>query len=346
LQRGESIHDVWAFNAGQTKLLQVAAAPIRDESGQILGALFVGYDMSNAMARRFGEPLGVTVAFIMRDSVYSSSLDGTMSQALRDALLTQQGAITRAALGSTEAAPSPPFLAQIGSQQYVGVIDRLPGASATPVAYAVLGDRTAQTDKLSPLYVILVMMAIGIAVVIAYGFFIGTSFLRPIAQLEEGVLAIINGRSDLRLDIESAELGGLAYRLNQLLNILTGTPEEDEEGRVSNPPGGWDEASAEAPKAAPAGAGAAPAEEEAVDPETAAKLAAEPEEEYFARIYREYVDAKKAAGEDVSNVPQDRFTQRLQANEKQLIKKHGCRMVRFQVQVRGTQVNLRPVIIR
>ena len=56
--------------------------------------------------------------------------------------------------------------------------------------------------------------------------------------------------------------------------------------------------------------------------------------------------AKEAAGENVSNITQDRFVQRLQANEKSLIKKHGCRMVRFQVQVKGTQVNLRPVIIQ
>ncbi|MCZ7678469.1 MAG: hypothetical protein M5U28_06735 [Sandaracinaceae bacterium] len=58
------------------------------------------------------------------------------------------------------------------------------------------------------------------------------------------------------------------------------------------------------------------------------------------------MSAKEALGENVSNITKDRFVQRLQANEKSLLKKHGCRMVRFQVQTKGTQVNLRPVIIR
>ena len=155
-------------------------------------------------------------------------------------------------------------------------------------------------------------------------------------------IAVINGRTDLRLDIESAELGGLAYRINQLLNVFTGTPEEDEEGRVSSPPEAWSDAGP--PTGGGAAAPSAGADED--DPELAAKLAAEPEDAYYTRVYTEYVAAKEAAGENVSNITQDRFVQRLQANEKSLIKKHGCRMVRFQVQVKGTQVNLRPVIIQ
>jgi hypothetical protein len=58
------------------------------------------------------------------------------------------------------------------------------------------------------------------------------------------------------------------------------------------------------------------------------------------------VAAKQSVGEDVSNIPQDKFVQRLKANEAAQVKKHNCRMVRFQVETRGTQVNLRPVIIR
>ena len=82
------------------------------------------------------------------------------------------------------------------------------------------------------------------------------------------------------------------------------------------------------------------------EPEAAAALAAEPEQSYYARLYREYVAAKKALGEDVSNVPEARFVQRIKGNEANLAQKHGCRMVRFQVQTRANQVILRPVLIR
>jgi hypothetical protein len=57
------------------------------------------------------------------------------------------------------------------------------------------------------------------------------------------------------------------------------------------------------------------------------------------------VAAKQAAGENVANISQDKFVQRLKSNEQALTKKHGCRMVRFQVDVKGSQVNLKPVII-
>ena len=53
-----------------------------------------------------------------------------------------------------------------------------------------------------------------------------------------------------------------------------------------------------------------------------------------------------ALGENVSNIPADRFHQRLTGRADALVKKHGCRMVRFQVETRSDQVVLRPVLIR
>ncbi|MBZ0115640.1 MAG: PDC sensor domain-containing protein [Sandaracinaceae bacterium] len=350
LETGEPVQDVWRYTEGQPLLLQVAAAPIRAPGGGLIGAVVVGYDMSNGMAQRLGAPLERDVVFLANGAVHSSSLDGSLADGLRVALVEQQRQHTEAALAASadEPALSPPFLAAIGDVEYVGVVGRLPASPSTAVAYAVLANRSAQTEKASPVAMLLFMTLFGVAVVLGYGLFIGSSFLRPIAQLEEQILAVINGRTDVRLDIESTELGGLAYRINQLLNVFTGTPEEDSEGRVSAPPeAAWgDEAGSGESRAAPSAPGASAAGEDEASPEEVEKLAAEPEDAYYARIYEEYVDAKKGVGEDVSNVPQDRFVQRLQANEKQLVKKHGCRMVRFQVQTRGTQVNLRPVIIR
>ena len=54
--------------------------------------------------------------------------------------------------------------------------------------------------------------------------------------------AILNGRTDLRFEIEHAELGGLVFRLNSLLNQLMGVQEDDtdEDGRPSRPPAASD----------------------------------------------------------------------------------------------------------
>ena len=57
-------------------------------------------------------------------------------------------------------------------------------------------------------------------------------------MLEEGLLAILNGQTDKRFELDHAELGGLAFRIDQLLNQLMGVEEDttDEEGRVSEAP--------------------------------------------------------------------------------------------------------------
>jgi len=344
--RGNAGVAVWE-STQDNKALQVAVAPIRSDEGRILGAVVVGYDLSNGLAAGEGEILGRDVAFIWADRVYSSSLDGASPQALSAHLFGSAQAATTAA--RDQATISAPFTVMLGDEEHIGVIGPLPSSSAH-VAMVVLANRTAQISKASPATFILIRPAGVARIVAAYGFFMGSSILAPIARIEEGILQVINGRMDTRLDIQSPDFGGLAYRINQLLNMATNTEEMDEGGSVAGGggKGGWSDQSREASSVGteiPASAAATPAEEEA-DPAVAAQLAAEPEDAYYARVYAEYVAAKQAVGENVANIAQDKFVQRLKTNEQSLQKKHACRMVRFQVQTRGTQVNLKPVIIR
>lgn len=333
---GEPAHDAWMY-ADEGKLLAVAMAPVRNDEGGVIGALVVGYDISNGMAERLGEMVGRKVAFVREGRVYSSSLRAAdaFNSALGGPL---SGPLSAAVEGNTSSA----FRVQMGSETYVGTLRRLPLAASQPITLAVLGDRTEAMGLASVAGVILALMGIGVLLVLAYGFVVGTSFLKPLEAIEEGVLTIINGRTDVRIDVESPEFGGLAYRINQLVNMFTGTEETDEEGHTVNVSGNF--AAVDDGGGAPAsGAGS---EGDGDDAELAARLAAEPEADYHARVYREYVAAKKAAGEDVSNIPEDRFIQRLQKNAEGLVAKNKCRMVRFEVVTKGDQVTLRPVIIR
>jgi hypothetical protein len=358
LQTGDAAHDIWLEDE-QNKVLQAAIAPIRSETGTILGALVVGYDLSNGLAASEAKVLSRDVAFIVDGKVYSSSLDGNGSRDLKTFLFGPAASTTQGVLAG-QTASTQPWRVSLGGADYTGVTSRLPMAPSLPVAFAVLGNRTEKTSLASTANVILIMMVLGALLVVGYGFVIGTSIMRPIEEIEEGILAVINGRTDLRLETDSAELGGLAYRINQLLNVFTGTEEgtEDEDGKISVPPAAsashWKEAefgdgagggSGAAPAAA-GGGGAAAAEEVVDDPAVASKLAAEAEDAYSDRIYREYVAAKQALGENVSNIPKDRFIQRLKGRGDALVQKHGCRSVRFQVHTAGNQVVLRPVLIR
>lgn len=344
LQEGDARHDVWP-KADEGKLLELAVAPIRGDAGQVMGGLVVGYDFSNGLAQAEGKRLGgLDVAFLVDDKVYSSSFaDEVSPKQLRAYLFGEAMASTKAAFGG---AVSAPWVAQLDGKEYVGVTAPLPDASATKVAYAVLANRTEVTSVAADATKIILALTIILALVVfGYGFMVGNSIVKPIEEIEEGVLAVINGNTQLRLETSNPDFGGLAYRINQLLNVITGVAEveEDEQGRVSNV-GEWKDSEFSDAQASGGGGGggSASAGEPIDDPTIAAKLAAEPEEAYLRRVYQEYVASKKAGGETV-NIPQDRFTQRLKGNEQALIKKYSVRAVRFQVLKGGA---LQAVLIR
>jgi len=364
LEDGKPRHDVWKKD-DEAKVLQTAIAPIRNETGTIVGGLVVAYDLSNGLATSESEVLGREVAFVAEGEVYGSSLSRSTVDALQGLLFDRLAAGTRDALAS-DTLVTRPWRAELAGRTYQGVTSGLPLSPSSNVGYVVLADRTAALALVDAANILLIMGGLGLLLVVVYGFVLGGSFTRPVEQMEEGVLAIINGRTDLRLDIQSAEYGGLAYRINQLVNVFTGTVEEDSEGRLSNPPeapsqlgkgpGVWggeafgDGGGERVPPSPRTPTGASPAGggggDVVDDPEVAARLEAEEESTYYGRVYREYVAAKQALGEDVSNIPEERFVQRLRGNEAALAKKHGCRLVRFQVDTRGQQVVLKPVLIR
>jgi HAMP domain-containing protein len=348
LKTGTSRHDVW-LEEEQKKLLQTVIAPIRTETGGVMGALIVGYDLSNGLATSEGKLLGRDIAFIVEGKVYSSSLDVSGARDLVTFLFGPNATSTSGVLASSNGA-SQSWRVTLGGEEFTGLTARLPMASAVPVAFAVLGNRTEAMQLASTANVILIMTALGALLVLAYGMAIATSIMRPIEAIEEGVLAVINGRTDLRLSTDNAELGGLAFRINQLLNVLTGTEEasEDEEGKLSVPPseGHWKDAAFSDGQAKATGGASLDPDEVIDDPAVATQLSAEGEDAYNDRVYREYVQAKEQLGENVASIPKDRFTQRLRGRADALVQKHGCRMVRFQVSTVDAQVVLRPVLIR
>jgi hypothetical protein len=130
--------------------------------------------------------------------------------------------------------------------------------------------------------------------------------------------------------------------VNQLINLFTGVAEEDEEGRAVTSSGGWEAVSATGPNPGARPSSPGPIES---DDRHAAELASLPESQYYALLYQEYVTAKQSVGEDVSNVPRERFIERIKGNAAHLQQKHGAKMVRFEVETIGGQVNLKPVVI-
>jgi methyl-accepting chemotaxis protein len=185
---------------------------------------------------------------------------------------------------------------------------------------------------------ILGALALGLILVAIAGWLLGNYITRPINTLEEGLLAILNGQTDKRFELDHAELGGLAFRIDQLLNQLMGVEEDttDAEGRVSMAPNAanFTDALAVDDKRMTQQAG-----EGTMDPESIRRLASEASGQYYGRIYREYIAAKKAIGEATDHIAEQAFAARIQAMEQEAAQKYG-RPVRYQVQQRAKEVVL------
>lgn len=93
-----------------------------------------------------------------------------------------------------------------------------------------------------------------------------------------------------------------------------------------------------------------------VDEETGESLKGKPETlkeadlkesrtEYYQRVYREFLDARRKLGEDISAITFTSFVDRLVRTEKSLRERYECKTVRFRVEVKGRQVALIPIRI-
>ena len=340
IEKGVALYDVWSRDG---KLLQVGLAPVRTAQGGMLGALLVGYDLSNGFAKREAARLGRDVMFLSDSGVYSTSTSVGVKDGLQALLFGKLEGATRQALdGKT----SSPWTAEVAGDEYVGVTGSLSNVSSLKAAFAVVANKTKHMSMSSVVNAIPILTLLGLLGLGVYGSIVANSLIKPLEQIEEDILGVINGQTNRRVEVQSDEFGGLAYRINQLINLFTGVAEEDDEGRAVISSGVWAAAQMQTtPDQQDPTMEAGDSPDPASDPD-ADRLAAEPEGAYFARLYNEYVAAKQAAGEDVSNVTQDRFIQRLKGNEGHLLKRHGARMIRFKVVTKGGQVDLQPVIIK
>ncbi len=69
-------------------------------------------------------------------------------------------------------------------------------------------------------------------------------------------------------------------------------------------------------------------------PADAKALLEEPEDAYYARIFAEYIAAKKSLGDPVDHITRDAFVARLKSSEQELGRKHGKPM-RYKIEVRA-----------
>ncbi len=330
LTTGHSGSDVWY----EKDRYLASYVVVRDEQAKIIGALVIGRPLDDTLSRiseatAAGRPLILVTPkadgfqVVAHSAQSAPGLDDSVNKAAKDTLNNslshQETDVVRDGDLLIASSPLPAF--EDGKRALI--------VAASPGA--LIADPTGLV--LVPTFGAL---AIGLVLVIVGGWLLGNYITRPINNLEEGLLAILNGQADKRFELDHAELGGLAFRIDQLLNQLMGVEEDptDDEGRVSRSPGApnnfTDSLEVDDKKMTPDGS---------VDPDLARRLAAELPAQYYARIYREYIAAKKGLGEPTDHISEQAFAARIQSMEQDMAQKYG-RPVRYQVHARNKEVVL------
>jgi hypothetical protein len=329
LKTGHTASAIWLDHKRQEQML-TSYAPLRGDNGAVIGALVVGTPLNDERLTRTSdltsghnlllEVVGDPAVEVVADSgapadVVTAAGQGSVTTAAKQAL-TSGGVVTVDATAGGQLFGAIPL---DGYGDTKGVI-----VAAVPASLV---------DSLGGLlWPVFAVSGLGLLLVLVGGVLLGNYISGPISELEDGLLAIINGNSDLRFQLEHDELGGLVFRINSLLNALMGVAEDttDEQGRPSQGPSARDFQEALAVDESAAGQ---------VDPGTAAALAAEGADEYYRRLYNEYIAAKRQIGEPVEHITFDAFIGRIRSSEAETSQKQG-RPVRYQVQLRGNAVVL------
>ncbi len=331
LAAGRTGSDVW-FNAEKSFQYLASYAPVRDETGKVVGAIAMGFTLNDELSRtseattgRALKIVGVTstgagagdVQVLASSAGGGGDLDAAIGKSKDGIKGAINGGHTAAVAGDTLVAVAP--LDGIGDGKRA-VVTTAPSSFLDNVNGILLP-------------VIVGSTVLGLVLVVVGGWFLGSYIMTPIAQLEEGLLAILNGQTDKRFQLDHPDLGGLAFRIDQLLNQLMGVEEDtsDAEGRISR-----SGTAAQMTAAVDDGSSSSAAE---VTTHTVSALANEDENAYYARVFKEYIAAKKGLGEPTDHITEPTFRSRIQSMEQEASQKHG-RPVRYKVETRGKEVVL------
>lgn len=210
-------------------LLEIAATPVY-VGGEVAGVLAVGFEVSNGTARKQADQIGLDLAVLKGGGIYSSSFAVETSRQSLNAAVQQGEAAGKIAAAIDGRRFSEIIEIDVEGDPYLAMaIPVVNSEDKDRISVLVMGSLRDFTSDLATLYFILVAMIIAAVIVIVIGVVLGNHFLNPVVAIEEGLLRIINGEYGFRFDIRSSEVGGLAYRINQLISVLTGEEEDGEE---------------------------------------------------------------------------------------------------------------------
>jgi hypothetical protein len=324
---GRTGSEVWVNKKANEQLL-ASYAPVR-EGAEILGGVLIGTAFND---ERLEAASNATSELPLYAAV---KRDGKMMVVARSSKITD--AMLAGADGTAQALETDQVVGQIP-----GLAENLDGAAKALEGYgegneAVISSVTeAKTlgSFGSLFWPFLGVFLLGLVLTGVASHLINNYIAQPISDLEDGLLAVINGQTDIRFELEHKMLGGLVYQVNSLLNQLLDVKEDDtdDEGRPSVAP------------SSTSFTAALNVDERMVslsleDVEDGHTLRDEAPEDYYKRIFDEYIAAKKKLGDPTDSVKFAGFKNRIAADEAKFASTHG-KPFRFRVEPRAEEVVL------
>lgn len=192
-----------SVRAADSSVLFVAAEPL--EGGE---ALVVAYQLGDGIARRMADAAGAEVALGLADRWIGTSLPaGSARDAIAGVSLADAPASVETERGELRLDVSPSNA--LGDRPFT-------------MAIVAEGDASGLEASLGRILLALSFGLAGLAYVLAN--LLARRVLEPVAQLEDALLAVMNGQESLGVTVESEEIGGLAFRMQQVIETLRQAP--------------------------------------------------------------------------------------------------------------------------
>ncbi len=318
LASGGSGSDIWA----DKDRFVTSYVSIRKQ-GKVVGALLSARPLTDVLTRAAEDTTGLPVAVTFSGDASAITKSAGADVAMDTALGGSGKDLVASVARDGQAAVAP------NEAGYLAIVPLMAFGDGHHGVLALQHPSSLVADPGSLAWPALAALAVGLVLAMIAGWLLGSYISRPINELEEGLLSILNGQTDRRFELQHAELGGLAFRIDQLLNEFMGLEEDttDAEGRSSKPPTAANFSEAMAVDAT------------AIDPQRMALLTGMNDAQYFDWLYREYIAAKERLGQPTGHVTSEAFSARIRGMEQEASASHG-RRIRYTVEVRGQEVTL------
>ncbi len=332
--------DVWLINKVPAF---VTAGPVRI-NGQTVGALLRVEHFDEELVNKEKLLVSGQFAFFDRNSIFASTLQSNQHKALDRFFQNNRQTIAKILLKKDD------FVIEhldLAGQMWAVIFSPLQGLEdKNEGGFMILRNlsNVAQPfdDTMKRIWVFVLLLTL---ITVAGASILVEPLYGAVNFVLEGAHKIIIGDKDYQFSSDNDYYNAIGQTLNLMIAILLGKyiPEDEDElegvsaisknktGNFPTPGAMMIETMTETSKP-----------DQTVDASTADE---EDEETYYARLFKEFVQAKVAVGDDVSMVTKDKMVAKLRKTEAKLIEKHGCKKVRFSVRTEVSKVTLKPTPI-